>query len=210
MAGRSAKKKDVETELHHPWCSFVAAPREGCENCGRLYADYPFQPLETADEATARYFPAVEASTAPVPARAAEPELVMIRRSRPIIEAAEEMVEAHIKVKDALDEIDILMRQHTVTLRRTRKAEEADQVNSARTTQIKATRRRTDFIMLDTDGHKREVKRVKTTASKLEKDGKLPRELAHQLHAFAQRVADGMGAATGGRARRHQPPDVPL
>ena len=131
-----------------------------------------------------------------MPTRAAESELVMIKHDRPVFEATEEMVEAHIKVKNALDEIDILMRQHTLTLRRTRKAEEADQVNSARTTQIKATRRRTDFIMLDTDGHRREVKRVKTTASKLEKDGKLPRELAHQLHAFAQRVADGMGAAT--------------
>lgn len=191
MAGRSAKKEII---AHHPWCELSGQPREGCQRCEFLDTAYPIKPGETAEQATARYFPHSVTQPAPEPKPGAE--LVMIKPGRQILEATEEMVEAHVQVQEALDELEIYMRQHTVTLRRSRKAEEADRVNSARATQITASRRRTSLIVLDTDNHRREVKRVKTTASKMEKDGRLPRELAKHLYAFAQRVADGMGAAT--------------
>ena len=202
--GKNLIKTDAAQDQHHPWCNFSAQPREGCQHCEFLSTAYPVEPGETAAEATARYFPA---ETPPLPAPAA-PDLVMVKRGRPILEATEEMVEAHVQVQEALHEIDILLQQRTVTVRRerpktaseearaARKKAEAERVEGMREAKIVSARTRTRRIILETDGHKREVKAVKTTANALEKSGRLPRDLAKHLYVFAQRVADGMGAAT--------------
>jgi hypothetical protein len=192
--GRTPAKQNVRQDQHHPWCSFSAQPRAGCQHCDLLNTAYPFKPDETAAEATARYFPQSVMEPTPEPKPGAE--LVMIKPGRPIFQATEEMIEAHVQVQEALDELEIYMRKHTVTLRRARKADEADRVNSARATQIKATRRSTSLVVLDTDGHRREVKRIKTTVSKMEKEGRIPKELAEHLYTFAHLVAAGMGCAT--------------
>jgi hypothetical protein len=120
----------------------------------------------------------------------------MVKRGREILEHTEEMVEAHVQVKEALEEIDILLRERTVRLRRTRKEAEAERIEGARQATATVTRRRTSRVILEAGKSRWEASRVKTTASKLEKDGRLPRDLVKHLYAFAQRVADGMGAAT--------------
>lgn len=94
------------------------------------------------------------------------------------------------------EKLEIIMREETRQLRITRKGEEYERVETVRTASVKTTRRRVGFVVLETDGHKREIRKVKTTASKLEKDGKLTRDLANYLSAFARSVADGMGVAT--------------
>lgn len=197
MAGKPAKKstQHASDQFHHSWCRFVAMPRDGCEHCEQLYADYPFNPGETSAEATARYFPVI-AVAAPEQTTPPAPDLVMVKPGRPVLQATPAMSEPHERVQEALDEIEILLRENTVTVRRNRKAEEIERVEEARTTHLTATRRRTRLVVLETDGHKRLARQVKTTANKLEKDGRLPRDLAKHLYAFAKRVADGMGAAT--------------
>lgn len=67
-----------DQDLHHPWCTFVAAPREGCEHCERLYADYPFLSGETPARATKRYFPHDASRLEP----AAPPSLILIKRGQ--------------------------------------------------------------------------------------------------------------------------------
>jgi hypothetical protein len=81
-------------------------------------------------------------------------------------------------------------------VRAVRVAEEIERIELTRITKVKHIRTRTDLVILDTDGHRREIRKVKTTASKLEKIGKLPRHLANYLQLFALLVANGMGAAT--------------
>ena len=193
---RTAAKTDTLQDLHHPWCKFVAAPREGCAECDRLHAEYPFRPGETEAQATARYFPvkAAPAPTAPKPAPAGE--LIMLKRGREIIQATEPMRQAHLPVQEALDELEILLREQTVERRRIRKADEEERIETIRTTMLKATRRRTGRVILETEGHKREARKVITLTSTLEKQGKLPRDLTLQLQEFAKLVANGMGAAT--------------
>lgn len=115
---------------------------------------------------------------------------------RELLYANEEMVEAAAEYQETLSELEIFMREQSVSIRRSRKADEVERIETVRTASVKTTRRRVGFVVLETDGHKREVRKVKTTASKLEKDGKLTRDLANYLTAFARSVADGMGAAT--------------
>jgi hypothetical protein len=178
---------------HHPWCKQTAQPYEGCQHCAFLSTAYPLRPGESAAEATSRYFPP---AAEPEKASPTTSELIMIKPGRTVLEASEEMIEAHVKVQDALDEIDILLRERTVRLRHTRKEAEAERVGSARASIVTTATRRTSRVILETGKQRHEVKRVKTTASKLEKDGRLPRDLAKHLYAFAQQVADGMGAST--------------
>lgn len=94
------------------------------------------------------------------------------------------------------EKLEIIMREETKRLRITRKGEEYERVEETRTTKIKSFTSRTDRLVLSTDGHTREVRKVATTVAKLEKDGRLTRDLAIYLHNFAQRVAEGHGAAT--------------
>ena len=192
MGGKQIAK-DISQNLHHPWCKSATQPRDGCQHCAFLSTAYPLQPGESAAEATARYFPP---AAEPEKASPTTPELIMIKPGRTVLEHTETMVEAHVKVQDALDEIDILLRERTVRLRHTRKADEAERVDSARASIVTTASRRTSRVILETGKQRHEVRRVKTTASKLEKDGRLPRDLAKHLYVFAQHVADGMGAAT--------------
>ena len=115
---------------------------------------------------------------------------------RELMHANEEMIEAAAEFQETLSELEIFMREQSVSIRRSRKADEVERIETVRTASVKTTRRRVGFVVLETDGHKREVRKVKTTASKLEKDGKLTRDLANYLTAFARSVADGMGVAT--------------
>ncbi len=93
-------------------------------------------------------------------------------------------------------QLEILMREETSQLRITRKGEEYERIEHTRTTKIRQFTARTDKLVLTTDSHTREVRKVATTVARLEKDGRLTRDLAIYLHKFAQRVADGHGAAT--------------
>lgn len=177
---------------HHEWCRSNTA-LAGCRQCADLFGLYPFLDGETSDEATERYFPSAPAVVVPEP----ENQLVLVKPGRPVLVASEPMVQAHEKIQETLTELEIFMRQETVSLRRSRRVDEFERVEEVRTTKIKSFRRRTDYHVLETDGHKREVQKVKTTASKLEKDGRLSKDLSVYLHLFAQMVADGWGAATG-------------
>lgn len=114
--------------------------------------------------------------------------------NKPLLRANNAMRGAHVEVREMLDEIEIILQR--TELREMRKSDEAQRIETVRSTKLKASRRRTDYHIIETEGHRREVRKVKTTASKLEKDGKLSRDLSVYLQAFAQCVADGMGAAT--------------
>lgn len=186
------KAVDKRDDEHHAWCNRWDEPQAECSLCVSLNEAYPFEPGETAAQATARYFPQDQVIALPEP----KPELVMVKRGRPVLQANDEMIEAHAAVRETLDELEIFLREHTVERRIARKADEAARVETVKTTLVKASRRRTERLVLTSDGHTREVKKVKTTANKLEKDGKLTRDLAIYLAAFAQCVADGHGAAT--------------
>jgi hypothetical protein len=81
-----------------------------------------------------------------------------------------------------------------------------------RTTKIEGFKSRTDKLVLTTDRHTREIRKVATTVARLEKDGRLTRDLAIYLHQFAQRVAEGHGASTidgdGSTNRMTSPYDI--
>lgn len=79
MSKKQTVLKDF-TGHHHVWCNFFAQPREGCQQCERLFADYPLRKGETAIEASARYFPQAAQRPAPEP----EPVLVMVKPGREI------------------------------------------------------------------------------------------------------------------------------
>jgi hypothetical protein len=94
------------------------------------------------------------------------------------------------------EKLEIIMREETKRLRVTRKGEEYDRIEHTRTTKIESFTSRTDRLVLSTDGHTREVRKVATTIAKLEKSGTLTRDLTIYLQQFAQRCAEGQGAAT--------------
>ncbi len=81
-------------------------------------------------------------------------------------------------------------------LKTIRIAEEIERIEITRTRKIKEFTKRTDYVVLETDGHRRGVRKVKTTATKLETAGKLPKDLMIYVQSFAALVAAGMGAAT--------------
>lgn len=169
MAGKSTKKNSHQAndQLHHPQCGFVALPRAGCESCELLYAVEDGHAIIQANEAM----------------------------EMAILHFRERIVEREISIREESSRFRASDTERMKTIR-ARKADETERVEEARTACITATRRRTRIVVLETDGHKRLARKVKTTANKLEKDGRLPRDLAQHLYAFAKRVADGMGAAT--------------
>ena len=166
MAGKPTKKNTQQTsdQFHHPQCSFVALPRVGCECCELLYA---------------------------------------VDQGRQVLRGNEAMETAVVRFQETLIELEISLREESERFRasdsermkkiRARKEDEAERVDEARTACIAATRRRTRLVVLQTDGHTRLARKVKTTANKLEKDGRLPRDLAQHLYAFAKRVAFVVG-----------------
>jgi hypothetical protein len=121
-------------------------------------------------------------------------------KPKPKIESTPEMRDAHRAAYEREEElrsqIEIVTRQETTKRRIKNKLEEIERVEQTRTTQIETFVRRTERLVLSTDGHTREVRKVATTAAHLEKHGNLTRDLAIYLHQFAQRVAEGHGAAT--------------
>ncbi len=96
----------------------------------------------------------------------------------------------------AREELETVLRIESHRLCVTRTVEEYERVETTRTKKIKQFTERTDKLVLRTDNHTREVRKVATTIAKLEKGNRLSRDLAIVLHQFARRVADGHGAAT--------------
>jgi len=185
---RTASKPEAP---HHPWCKSNASPAD-CRQCVDLMGLYPFLPGETSDQATARYFPQLAA-----PAAIVEPsrELVLLSPGIPI----EREVEPAPKLPAIKEDPWYSYRSVSKAERASRVADEIERVELTRTRKIKEFTRRTDYVVLETDGHRRGVQRVKTTASKLETAGKLPKDLMVYVQAFAMLVANGMGAATDDR-----------
>jgi hypothetical protein len=130
------------------------------------------------------------------------------RRVKGIVPAPKpERVKATPEMREALrlryeeeqktrEQLEIIMREETKKLRARNKGTEYERVERTRTIKIKQFTERTDKLVLDTDNHTREIRKVATTISRLEKSHRLTRELAGYLHTFAQRVAEGLGAAT--------------
>lgn len=187
---------------HHAWCSFADDPAETCLHCEVLFRDYPFRPGETDDQASTRYFPLPEPKQYVEP----EPDLLMVKPGMVIEQIAAEVKAARAKpdrLENVLtgqqihsDELLSVDYEMSIQRKRTRVAQEIERIEQTQTQKIKLTRTRTDYHIIETDGHKREVRKVKTTASKLEKTGKLPRDLSNYVQLFAHLVANGMGAAT--------------
>lgn len=186
--------EDSGDEIHHIWCNQNALPRQGCKQCSMLYSTYPFRYGETSDQAMQRYFPKAK----PLEPKKPEPGLVMIRPGKQIIRANEQMEEAIQQLQYTRQEMEEFLREESETFRRVvvRRGQEVERIEEVRTRKSKYERRRTDYAIVSTEEGQREVKRVKTTASKLEKDGRLPRELMNYLQVFARVVAEGMGMAT--------------
>jgi hypothetical protein len=196
MTKRAAKKAD---NAPHPWCSFSKDHADDCLHCAILNRDYPFAPGETELEASRRYFPLKRREPLPEP----EKPLVMIRPGRhvedfrPVLVASEPM-ETAAQLRYTRSELERYLREESVILRRidSRTGEEIERVEATRTDKIESFKTRSDKLVLRTDGHTREVRKVATTIAHLEKHGNLTKDLAIYLHKFAQRVADGHGAAT--------------
>jgi hypothetical protein len=200
-------------------------PADRCDQCGILYRDYPLLPGETAHEAVARYFPQ---KPEPEP-RQPERDLVMVKPGRkigepepepspepqkePMTDEQREWVESRLErvratpaqkerlaeVLAELDSIDMFMREQRTQFRLSNKDDEITYMREVRTTQIRSSKKRLTRTVVETEGHRREVKKIKTTVSKLEKDGRITRGLAQYLYLFAQLVAAGTGAATDDR-----------
>lgn len=187
-------KIEATEGVHHAWCNQADQPREGCKQCSMLYSTYPFRYGETSDQAMERYFPKAK----PIEPKKPEPRLVMVRPGRQVIQANEKMEEAIQELQYTRQEMEEFLREESETFRRvvTRRGQEIERIDEVRTRKSKYERRRTDYNIVRTDEGQREVKKVRTTASKLEKDGRLSRELMNYLQIFARIVAEGMGAAT--------------
>ncbi len=76
------------------------------------------------------------------------------------------------------------------------KAAEGVRVFNAKARKDRNGAKRVAVSVLETDGQRRTVKRIVTTASKMHDDQKLPKYLRVALEAFAILVADGLGVAT--------------
>jgi hypothetical protein len=186
-------------EQHHPFCKATDLPSAGCQHCAFLTTAYPIRAGETAAEATARYFPPTKAMQAATPAALLSHDLVMVQRGRKIMRSDAPMIEAHaVNVAAPLAEIEDLLRQRQERLRKMeiRKAAERTRVAQMRNAASRQANRRVGNAVVEIDGEKTTVRRVKTTIGKMEKEGKLPPDLAVQVYAFARRVAAGLGVAT--------------
>jgi hypothetical protein len=196
MSKRTTAKQKIEAieGVHHAWCNQAAQPREGCKQCSFLYSTYPLRYDETPDQAMERYFPKAQN----IPPKEPEPGLVMVKRGRSVIEANEQMEEAIQKLQYTRQEMEEFLREESETFRRVvvRRGHEVERIEEVRTRKSKYERRRTDYAIVRTEEGQREIKRVRTTASKLEKDGRLTREMMNYVQIFARIVAEGMGMAT--------------
>ncbi len=121
------------------------------------------------------------------------PKPAVIKATPEIREAMRRKREEESEMRERLE---IFMREETKRLRITRKGEEYERIETTRTTKIQEFTERTDRLVLRTDNHTREVRKVATTIAKLEKSGTLTRDLTIYLQQFAQRIAEGQGAAT--------------
>ncbi len=199
----TAKRKPAYQD-RHAWCRNNIANHLECRQCVDLFGLYPFLPGETSDEATARYFPAD-------PVAVAEPEPVfnpgavddyLAQFSKPPSEWPV-VAKREVALIEAPKPAKVERRMPLPTVSRderlSRVSEEVERIEITRTRKIKEFTRRTDYVVLETDGHRRGVQRVKTTASKLETAGKLPKDLMIYVQVFAALVANGMGAATDDR-----------
>lgn len=199
MTAATKTKTKVRKQQHHVWCSFVDDPAETCLHCEILNRDYPFQPGEDELAAAERYFPQPVRAKTPEPAK----DLVLVKRGREIAPIEELEPQEPVAWIDTLEKPKSLTMEgyaYQIPLHRvdpaSRIAEEIERIELVRVTKTKITRTRTDYHIIETDGHKREVRKVKTTSSKMEKSGKLPRDLSNYVQLFAHLVANGMGAAT--------------
>lgn len=221
MSNRKRKpKSERQAVAHHAWCK-VNTPVERCDQCAILHRDYPLLPGETPQEAVERYFPQAPQPEPSDPERElvmvkpgnlppVEPEEAPVREVKPLTDEHREWIENRLErlratpkqkerlgeVLAELDEIDMFMREQRTQFRISNKDDEITYLREVRTTQVRSAKKRVARSVLDTEGHRREVKKIKTTVSKLEKDGRITRGLAQYLYVFAQLVANGMGAAT--------------
>jgi hypothetical protein len=79
--------------------------------------------------------------------------------------------------------------------RRNRRAEDAARTIHAQEARAKELRTRTKVIVMETEGKRRTVRKVKTTCDKMLAEGKLPKHLKTAVDLFAQLCAASTGAA---------------
>lgn len=80
--------------------------------------------------------------------------------------------------------------------RRTRRAEDAARTIHAQEARAKVLRTRTKVIVMETEGKRRTVRKVKTTCDKMLAEGKLPKHLKTAVDVFSLLCAASTGAAT--------------
>lgn len=154
-------------------------------------------------EAFVRSNPDIEKpAPATVPDLPVIPDMIMVKRGRPVnpaplrlIVSNDEQADALAAYREMIAEQEAVIESENAKRRRERSEEERQRISKAKRKQENQQRGRIKTETIVTDGRTHTVKRVQTTASKLMNSGKLPRDLYNQLRAFSELVAQALGVA---------------